>query len=94
MTVQTTLQLGTETSTVLLAGQLKIAQLFRFGWSDIRQKFPFACTESLVIGPRLGEAQRTIRPSPHQLCFIVVLAIVMPEADLTNLIVRSFIKRE
>ena len=77
-----------------MADLLNIAHLLRFGWSDVREKSLFACAESLVIGPRLGEAQGAIRPSPNQFCFPVVLAIVMPEADLTNLIVRTLIKRE
>src|SRR5688500_10313821 len=54
------------------------------GPTDVKDHALFACPELQVVLPRLGQAEMSIGATADELGILVVLSVVLPIADLTD----------
>src|SRR5262245_57163301 len=66
-------------------GLALLGQLLGTGWPDVGQHTLLARPEPQVVGPRLAQAEGSVGASAALVDIAVVLAIVLPEADLADL---------
>src|SRR5258708_3647430 len=65
------------------------SQLLRERFSDMGRSPLFGGAEAPVVGSCLGETQRTIGPTSDHVGILVVLPIVFPETDRTDVIAAA-----
>jgi hypothetical protein len=56
----------------------------------VRQGLPVAGADTSKVVSRLGQGELAIRASPHLVCSIIVLTIVLPPTNLANVVPDTF----
>jgi hypothetical protein len=62
--------------------------------ADVADVLLGARSEREIVLPRCPQAQFAIRTAPDLICIRVILAVVLPEANLANLVAATLGKRE